>query len=334
MFGAGVIYFGSAYWSAAGFESAAKDGDADKISNMADMASIKGGLKSQVSAALAKKGASSGSSSGNAMSGLATFFVSAVADKMIDAFVTPDGLAAIITGARPGGHADGKIKNDGTLTQSSSDFLDIDHFRVKVSKQGGGTTSLVFERRGIITWKLVRIALPTDLLEDKPSPATTPVAAQPQAQGLLLSLPAEQTHPVKNGEDWAQVIPASTEPADAQDCDRPVLEKQTASLDGGYVYQQVCHWATSSDIIQVRLLDGKRKEVTPGNSLAVIRNGPYRGYLLVQKHKYNPGPEMGSYDSTWIIKPDGTEILEVPGTRDGEDAPVQAWLQAKGWVAN
>jgi len=103
---------------------------------------------------------------------------------------------------------------------------------------------------------------------------------------------------------------------------------------GGYVYQQVCHWTTSNDIIQVRLSDGKRKEVTPGNSLAVIRNGPYRGYLLVQKHKYNLGPEIGSYDSTWVIKPDGTEILEVPGTRDGEDARVQAWLQAKGWVAN
>ncbi|HZU64991.1 MAG TPA: DUF2939 domain-containing protein [Novosphingobium sp.] len=229
---AGAIYLGSAYWSAAGFESAAKAGDADKISNMADMASIKEGLKSQVSAALAKKSVSNGSNSDNAMTGLAALFVSAVADKMIDAFVTPDGLAAIMKGGRPG-HSDGTIKDDGTLTQSSSDFLDIDHFRVKVSKQGGGTTSLTFERRGIITWKLVRIALPADLLEDKPSPVTAPVAAPPQAQGPLLSLPAGQTHPVKDGEDWAQVIPASTRPADAEDCDRPVLEKQTASLDGG-----------------------------------------------------------------------------------------------------
>jgi hypothetical protein len=330
---AGAVYFGSAYWSAASLERAAKAGDVDKIENMADMSSIKDGLKIQISAAIAKKSASDGSNSSNAITGLASLFVSAVTDKMIDTFINPEGLAAIVNGDRLG-HIGEKIKYGSALTETSSDFIDMDHFRVKVSRNSATPTALIFERRGMITWKLIRITPPADLFEDKPASAEAAIATQPQKYDAVLSLPVEQTHPVKDSEDWAQVIPAMSAPANAQDCDRPVLSSQTASLDGGYVYQQVCRWVTSDDIIQVRLSDGMRKEVTPGNSLAVIRNGPYRGYLLVQKHKYNPAPAMGSYDSTWVIQPNGKEILEIPGSRNGGDASVRTWLQAKGWTVD
>lgn len=151
---------------------------------------------------------------------------------------------------------------------------------------------------------------------------------------VRLTLPADQTVPVVNFNDWPEVIPADAYPTGVDDCDRPVLVHSTQSLDGGYVYQQVCRWATSDDIIQVRLSDGRRREVSAGNSLSVIRNGKWRGFLLIAKHKYRDGPEGGSYDATWVVKPNGQEMLMVPGTEDGDSGQVKAWLEDNGWAAD
>lgn len=161
-----------------------------------------------------------------------------------------------------------------------------------------------------------------------------PSTAQKNGPATRLSLPVSQTRPAGRNDDWVQLIPAASAPPGVEDCDRPILSKTVRSLDGGYVYQQVCRWVTSGDIIQVRLSDGRRKEVTAGNSLAVIRNGPWRGYLLVSKHKYKLGNQGGSYDATWVVRPDGKEMFAVPGTDDGDEAQVSAWLRSKGWIAN
>ncbi|MES2496521.1 MAG: hypothetical protein V4618_10420 [Pseudomonadota bacterium] len=114
-------------------------------------------------------------------------------------------------------------------------------------------------------------------------------------------------------------------------CGRPAMRQQTRSLDGGFIYQRVCRWVTSDVVIQIRVSDGRRREVGPGNSLAVIRNGPWRGYLLLSRHKYHPGG--GSNDPTFVVRPDGTEAMVVPGSEDGE-AAVQAWLDRNGWLAS
>ncbi len=123
----------------------------------------------------------------------------------------------------------------------------------------------------------------------------------------------------------------SDEGGDDDFCGRPAVRRQTRSLDGGFIYQQVCRWVTSDVIIQIRVSDGRRREVGPGNSLAVIRNGPWRGYLLLSRHKYHPGG--GSYDPTFVVRPDGAEAMVVPGSEDGEEA-VQAWLDLNGWLAS
>jgi hypothetical protein len=107
---------------------------------------------------------------------------------------------------------------------------------------------------------------------------------------------------------------------------------ETWSLDGGYLYLLVNRYAVSGEIIQVRKSDGLTRDVIDGNSLAVIRSGPYRGYLLVQRHRYRP--EGGSYNPTFIVRPDGKELHQVPGTEadDGENHS-GAWLRSKGWQA-
>jgi hypothetical protein len=154
------------------------------------------------------------------------------------------------------------------------------------------------------------------------------------APARALMIPPEQSRPLTDRDDWVQAIPASAAPAGADDCDRPILSHQTQSLDGGYTYQQVCRWSTSDDIIQVRLSDGRRREVAPGNSVEVIRNGPWRGYLIVSQHRYRTEPQVGSFDASWVIRPDGKVMFEIPGTDDGDDAKVRAWLNSNGWSAS
>lgn len=145
-----------------------------------------------------------------------------------------------------------------------------------------------------------------------------------------LMIPPEQSKPLTDQDYWVQTIPASAAPAGVEDCDRPILSYQTPSLDGGYTYQQVCRWATSDDIIQVRMSNGRRREVAPGNSVVVIRNGPWRGFLIISQHRYGPN---SSRDSYFVIRPDGKAMFQIPAGKGGEDGK-RAWLRKNGWAAS
>lgn len=116
--------------------------------------------------------------------------------------------------------------------------------------------------------------------------------------------------------------------------DDPV-ETLTWSLDGSFLYALVGAYATTDDVVQIRIADGRRRTVIDGTSLAVIRSGPMRGYLLVRRHKYLRGVEGGTYDPVDVVRPDGRVMTTVPGSgRDDQRNPVALWLQAHGWTAS
>ncbi|WP_129586269.1 hypothetical protein [Sphingomonas montana] len=106
------------------------------------------------------------------------------------------------------------------------------------------------------------------------------------------------------------------------------------SLDGGFIYIDADAWTTSSAVHQISVTTGKERFVVAGNITAIMRTGPYRGYLLVSQHKYRQAPEFGSYEAISLIKPDGTPILVVPGSDGDDSAAAQvAWLNSNGWRA-
>lgn len=105
------------------------------------------------------------------------------------------------------------------------------------------------------------------------------------------------------------------------------------SLDGGFVYVMARAWETSDAVHQVSVKTGKAKYVIDSNSLAVIRNGPYRGYLLTQPHMYRSNDE-GAYDPTYVVRPDGKWKMLVPNTDKGAEIDFTAeWLETHGWKA-
>lgn len=107
------------------------------------------------------------------------------------------------------------------------------------------------------------------------------------------------------------------------------------SLDGGYVYVTASDTSPSSPAVhQINLTTGAVRFVVGGHASAVMRTGPYRGYLLVQQHRYYDRPEGGSYNPVFVIRPDGHVEFLVPGSdNDDGEFSIQPWLAQRGWRA-
>lgn len=113
------------------------------------------------------------------------------------------------------------------------------------------------------------------------------------------------------------------------------IDSPLFSLDGGFVYFSTSDSSPNrSAVQQFDLRKRTVRFVTGGWALSVIRTGPYRGYLLVQKHKYHDRPQGGSYNPVFVVRPNGDSQFMVPGsdTEEGEVA-VKPWLAKQGWRA-
>lgn len=123
-------------------------------------------------------------------------------------------------------------------------------------------------------------------------------------------------------------------PADDRKANMAALWNPVFSLNGRFIYVESEAWVTSAAIHQINVKTGAEKYVVDGSIHALVRTGPYRGYLLVQRHLYPKNPEEGAYDEVHLIRPDGKFILAIPDSKDGD--PVEAvdiWLKSKGWSA-
>jgi dipeptidyl aminopeptidase/acylaminoacyl peptidase len=87
------------------------------------------------------------------------------------------------------------------------------------------------------------------------------------------------------------------------------------SPDGRRIYFMSVGWVTSGAVHVVDIQSKRQSFVSPGNTLEVIQKGKYRGYLIVQEHKYFYGAKVGSYDHYWLLTPNGREIRHLGGER-------------------
>lgn len=125
-----------------------------------------------------------------------------------------------------------------------------------------------------------------------------------------------------------------TRPSKTPERDLTSFNDLSFSLNGNYVYVLSTAWVTSDAVHQVSIKTGKEKFLTGSNTLQVIRNGPYAGYLLLQKHEYYTTGEGGSYDPTYVWRPDGKWKMMVPNTNLGAETDMtEEWLKQKGWQA-
>ncbi len=113
------------------------------------------------------------------------------------------------------------------------------------------------------------------------------------------------------------------------------LSKPLFSLDGGYVYFNSSDASPNSSYVhQFDLKLNAVRSICPGWALRVMRTGPYRGYLLVQTHRYWDRPEGGSYNPVLLTHPSGKKIMMVPGSDNDEgELAVDPWLTKMNWRA-
>lgn len=107
------------------------------------------------------------------------------------------------------------------------------------------------------------------------------------------------------------------------------------SLDGGYVYFSSTDASPNSGFVhQFDLKLNVIKPICAGWALRVVRTGPYRGYLLVQTHRYWNRPEGGSYNPVFLTHPSGRRITMVPGSDNDEgELAIDPWLAKMHWRA-
>lgn len=163
IFGVVGIYFGSPYLAARNLQNAAIEADADELEASVDFPAVRESLKSQLNVAMMTEMQNDPEMKDNPFAGLGAMLVPAMVDKMIDAYVTSDGLAAMVRGQKPNKNSK-PVSNE--KIEFNSSYVSLDRFKVTMRNTALNEDgpSLLFDREGFASWKLVKIELPNEFL--------------------------------------------------------------------------------------------------------------------------------------------------------------------------
>jgi hypothetical protein len=153
--------FASPWWTLHSLRSAADRHDAEGVSAQVDFAALRDSVKSQLLGSIARD---TGNEGGNPFAAIGKAFARVVADPLVDAIVSPAGVAAMIEHGRV---SIGKPTQDAG-TPAAEPPRDKPHYALHyrgwshfaVTAENGG--SFVFRRDGLWSWKLAGIELPRD----------------------------------------------------------------------------------------------------------------------------------------------------------------------------
>ncbi len=155
---------------------AAETGDKDRLRDLIDFDAVKTGLKEDIKAQLVASAAKE--LKGNPFAVLGMAMASLAVDPMVDLIVSPSGLTSLFE--------EGQVKTLGKATKLPSPssmtgtstyqgnliergYDGLDHYRVRISASETPKIEplvLTFRREGLFTWKLTRVSLPSNLLNE------------------------------------------------------------------------------------------------------------------------------------------------------------------------
>jgi hypothetical protein len=156
---AGVWLFFTPYLAMNKLQKAAREGDEQAMAELVDFPALRESVKGNVRSAVA----GSVGRERNPIGVLGGILAGAVAGPVVDAVVTPQGIAALTEGERPGQrHRDGasrvRVKNVKMKRGYEGFDLFVVHF---VSKDDGRERmALLLRRQGITRWRLSGIRVP------------------------------------------------------------------------------------------------------------------------------------------------------------------------------
>ncbi|OYX31099.1 MAG: hypothetical protein B7Y99_10865 [Caulobacterales bacterium 32-69-10] len=174
---AALWYVLSPFQAFAALAEAARVGDRGKLEAMVDFPAVRESLKEQLNARLTTALSGDSSLSNGPFGALGALLGPTVVDQVVEAAVTPDGVAAMVRSGRaplsdvtpgktalPPPVAETPAASEGATPPKKKTrfaYSDLNHVRATTVSNDSAQTPLtwVLERRGL-GWKLVRIELP------------------------------------------------------------------------------------------------------------------------------------------------------------------------------
>ncbi len=170
----GIGFFSTPYWTFRNMRLAAENKDTETLNRYVDFEALKESLKANLNDRIARETGSK--KQGDALDTLGSALATAFINPLIDAFVTPDGLAMIVRGAIPerpqtkrrteetaeDTGAQKKPKEKKPKMEMSAYYQSINRFVVAFKEPGARRDQirLIFRRDGIVSWKLCAMDLP------------------------------------------------------------------------------------------------------------------------------------------------------------------------------
>jgi len=156
---AGVYLIGSPYLTVYRMKSAAERHDGPGLSEFIEFPSVRQSLKDQLNAHLANEMASDPDMADNPFSAIGTALAGTLAEKMVDAYVTPAGISRLMSGASLSDKGDSSSYGSNPLDGASMGYQSFDRFAITVKDDQGENIEFVLRRRGI-GWKLTDLVMP------------------------------------------------------------------------------------------------------------------------------------------------------------------------------
>ncbi len=142
-------------------KSAAEARDAAKFSSYVNFPALKDSLKASFNAKMVLEVQKK--KDGNPFAALGVAMAAALINPMIDALVTPESLAMMMKGEKPGpGRNTTAPPQSEPNTETAMSYESFDRFIVTIKKkeEAGEPIGFVFKRDGLFSWKLSAIRLP------------------------------------------------------------------------------------------------------------------------------------------------------------------------------
>lgn len=171
-----TAYFVSPIIALHGLTTAAKAGDRAKLERGIDFPAVRESLKSQLKAVMTRSIADDPKLRDNPFAALGQMLLVGVIDKAVDAYATPDAIAEMVATNKAPEHistdapapppAEQPKPKAASTTEAHYAYQGLNHFHASYrdkTDQPGDELGLVMERRGLFTWKLVKIELPPNL---------------------------------------------------------------------------------------------------------------------------------------------------------------------------
>ena len=151
-------------------KQAAKARDAEAMAEHVDFLSVRASLKDQLNAFVMKRASESEELKNNPFAALGMALAGTFVEKMVDSYVTPDGLTALMAGDKPQkpgsrpsttgspGSSSGSEKEP--FANASYGYEGFSKFVVEVTDKQGEAVRFILRHEGLFGWRLSDIRVP------------------------------------------------------------------------------------------------------------------------------------------------------------------------------